>query len=64
MTHLHFVIWCATDKVGDSYSGVTYVDIIAESMTEATARAMHLCPNRKYYWVNNIVEHQNTDKED
>lgn len=57
MSHLHVIVWAATDKVGESYSGVTYLDMVATSMKEALDKAKKLCPGRRHYWVNNIIEH-------
>lgn len=60
--HFHFIIWAAIDKVDDNYKGVTYVDVIAKDSKEAVKRAGDLCPGRKYYWINNIVEHHALNK--
>lgn len=56
-THFHFIIWAAKDKDKENYSGVTYIDIIENDMDAAIAKAKNICPGRKHYWVNNIVEH-------
>ena len=57
MSHLHFIVWAATDKVGENYSGVTYLDLVANDMKEALQRAKKVCPGRQHYWVNNVIEH-------
>jgi predicted alpha/beta hydrolase len=57
MVHLHFIIWAATDKIGENYAGVTYLDLMANDMASALQRAKKLCPGRQHYWVNNIIEH-------
>lgn len=56
--HLHFIIWACENKVGDNYQGITYVDVIEDTVDDAMKRARKLCPNKKIYWLNNIVEHQ------
>ena len=61
--HLHFIIWAATDKVQEQYSGVTYVDVMAPDIKSALARAKSICPGRAHYWVNNIVEHHDHEHE-
>ena len=55
--HLHFIVWAATDKIGENYAGVTYIDLVANDMKSALQRAKKLCPERQHYWVNNIIEH-------
>ena len=61
MPHLHWIVWAAQDKqrgpTGDNYIGITYVDVLAESMEEAVKRAKKLVPGRNHYWLNNCVEH-------
>ena len=57
VNHIHFIVWAAQGRVEHNYSDVTYVDVIADDITEAVAKATKLCPGRSYYWVNNIVEH-------
>ena len=57
MEHLHFIVWAATDKVGEQYAGVTYLDLVANNMKSALERAKQICPGRQHYWVNNIIEH-------
>ena len=57
MGHLHFIVWAATDKVGEQYAGVTYLDLVANNMKSALERAKQICPGRQHYWVNNIIEH-------
>ena len=57
MEHLHFIVWAATDKVGENYAGVTYLDLVAKDMQSALARAKAVCSGRQHYWVNNIIEH-------
>ena len=57
MEHLHFIVWAATDKVGEQYAGVTYLDLVANDMRSALDRAKKVCPGRQHYWVNNIIEH-------
>jgi len=56
-THFHFTIWAADDRVGDNYQGITYVDVIAKDIDEALGRAKKICPKKRHYWVNNIIEH-------
>lgn len=55
--HLHFIVWAATDRVGENYSGITYLDLVASDMKSALQRAKKVCPDRQHYWVNNIIEH-------
>jgi hypothetical protein len=55
--HFHFIIWAASDKVGDNFQGITYVDVIAADVKEAKSKAEKVCPGKRHYWVNNIVEH-------
>ena len=57
MIHFHFIVWAATDKVGEQYAGVTYLDLVANNMKSALERAKQICPGRQHYWVNNIIEH-------
>jgi hypothetical protein len=56
-THYHFIIWAAEGKTSVAYEGITYIDLIAESVEGAIQRAKIICPDKKYYWINNIVEH-------
>jgi len=56
-SHFHFIVWAALEKSENNYSGVTYLDVIAENIDDALARAKRLCPKRRHYWVNNIIEH-------
>ena len=44
-------------QVGTSYTEVTHLDLIANDIDQAVSRAMEICPNRRYYWVNDIIEH-------
>jgi hypothetical protein len=60
-SHLHFVVWAAMDQVGERFSGVTYIDLVADDMSVALEKAEELCPGRRYYWVNNIIEHHSVD---
>ena len=57
MGHLHFIVWAATDRIGENYSGITYLDLVASDMGSALQRAKKVCPGRQHYWVNNIIEH-------
>ncbi len=57
MNHYHFIVWAAEGKTEQGYSGVTYVDVICETVNEAIVRAKQLCPDKAHYWVNSIVEH-------
>lgn len=55
--HLHFIVWAATDRIGENYSGITYLDLVASDMKSVLQRAKQLCPGRQHYWINNIIEH-------
>ena len=59
MTHYHFIVWAAEGRTNEGYSGVTYIDLTAETPDLETiiARARAICPGRQFYWVNNVVEH-------
>ena len=57
MKHFHIIIWAAEGKSETGYSGVTYVDLIVDSVNEALDRAKQLAPGRGFYYVNSIVEH-------
>ena len=56
-THLHFIVWAAMGQSGNSYTEVTYLDLIANDIDQAVSRAMEVCPGRRFYWVNNVIEH-------
>lgn len=58
-THLHFIIWACETKSDNGFSGVTYVDVLEQNEGLAISKAKKLAPGRKYYWVNNILEHHN-----
>lgn len=55
--HYHVVVWAADGKTAEGYSGVTYVDIIVDSVDEAVPRAQRLVPGKVFYHINNIIEH-------
>jgi len=59
--HYHVIVWAAMDRVEGQFSQVTYVDVIAESVDEAVEKAKRLCPDRRHFWVNNIIEHHDHD---
>lgn len=55
--HFHVVIWAADGKTETGYSNVTYVEVIAKTVSEAIERVKQLVPNKMFYHVNNIIEH-------
>ena len=55
--HLHVIVWAAEGKTDSGYSGVTYIDLLADSIEMALVRAKAICPGRPYYWPNSVVEH-------
>ena len=62
--HFHFIVWAAMDRVTDKFSEVTYIDVVSDSMDHAQKKAQELCPGRRYYWVNNIVEKHGSECDD
>jgi VanZ family protein len=56
--HLHFIVWAAQGMNDDGgYTDVVYVEVIAVDLDAAIERARRFCPGRRYYRVNNIIEH-------
>lgn len=64
MDHMHVIVWAATDRVEGNYQGVTYVDVIVQSVPEALERVKAMFPDRKHFWVNNVIEHHAHDDRD
>ena len=57
-SHLHFIVWAAQGKTDDGgYTDVVYLELVAADMDAAVERAKKLCPDRRYYRVNNVIEH-------
>ena len=58
MTHLHYIVLAATDRVKDQFSDVTNVDVIAESAREALKKAKSLCEEgKRHFHISQILEH-------
>lgn len=55
-THLHFIVWAYTKKVGDNYIDNTVIDVICSSSSEALERAQNLLSGKQYR-MHMIVEH-------
>ena len=56
-THLHWIVWAAEIKTENGYSEVTYIDVVAANKDEALTKARKIVPDRRYYWLNSVVEH-------
>jgi hypothetical protein len=55
--HIHWVIWAANGKTDSGFSEVTYIDVVADDSDSALDKAKKYIPNRKFYWINNVIEH-------
>ncbi len=60
--HFHVMIWCADGKTDVGYTNVTYIELIVKDPDDAIERAREMVPNKAYYHINNITEHDGSEK--
>jgi hypothetical protein len=67
MSHMHFMVWAATDKVDNNYNNITYLDIIADNplaaLNRAKALTKGLTPGKRYFHLQNVTEHHDHEVE-